>query len=62
MEPGFIADRTYGENRQEKWSAGEPQQLWGGELGVKVDRHELVPVTTLRCPNCGALESYANPT
>ena len=58
MEPGFVADRAYGSDRQEQWSAGEPQQIWGG---VEVDRKAALPVTTMRCPSCGALESYARP-
>jgi hypothetical protein len=55
MEAGYIADRTYGGFTQEKWSAGEPKPHW---WGMEPSR-ESVPVTTMRCPNCGALESFA---
>lgn len=59
MEAGFVADATYGGNVQEKWGPGEPQvSFW---TGLKTDKKKLLPVTTLRCPRCGALESYANP-
>ncbi len=59
MEPGFIADATYGGNMQEQWGPGEAKSsFW---TGLRVNRKTLVPVTTLRCPKCGALESYANP-
>ncbi len=57
MEPGFIADVTHGGYAQENWSQGEPQSsFW---RGLKVDRSHSIPVTTLRCPKCGYLESYA---
>jgi hypothetical protein len=57
MEAGFIADTTYGGNVQEKWGPGKPEiSVW---RGLKTDKKELVPVTTMRCPKCGALESYA---
>jgi hypothetical protein len=59
MEPGFIADATYGGNVQEKWGPGEARaSFW---TGLRVDRKTLVPVTTMRCPTCGALGSYAIP-
>ena len=57
MEPGFIADASQAAFVQERWSSGAPQaSFWGG---VKVNRSELLPVTTYRCTNCGYLESYA---
>lgn len=59
MEPGFIADDSYGGTVQEKWSPGEPKvSFW---TGLKVEKKAAHPVTTLRCPNCGMLESYAGP-
>lgn len=57
MGPGFIADRTYGGNVQEQWEPGAPETSYW--TGLKVDKRARVPVTTMRCPNCGALESYA---
>ncbi|MEO8945189.1 MAG: hypothetical protein ABI338_01730 [Gemmatimonadaceae bacterium] len=59
MEPGIIADATYAGNVQEQWTPGAPEtSFW---TGLKVSRQERVPVTTMRCPKCGALESYARP-
>lgn len=61
MQPGVILDATYGAVVQQQWVPGIPEtSFWHG--GLKVDKHELVPVTTMRCPKCGALESYARPT
>ncbi len=58
MELGFIADATYGGNVQEKWAAGAAENsAWWGTLKSK--GKELYPVSTLRCPKCGYLESYA---
>jgi hypothetical protein len=57
MENGFVADTTYGGYLQQKWYPGEPQS--GFWAGVKVKKEQSIPVTTLRCPNCGYLESYA---
>ena len=57
MELGFIADRSYGEWVQEKWTPGQPQVRWWG-----LDpRKGAIPVTTMRCARCGALQSYARP-
>lgn len=59
MEPGFIADATYGGNLQERWGPGVPKvSFW---LGLRVQKEKLLTVTTMRCPSCGALESYALP-
>lgn len=58
MTPGFIADNSQNHHVQEKWSPGEPMSsFW---RGLHVDAKEAIPVTTLRCPKCGMLESYAN--
>jgi hypothetical protein len=57
MEPGYILDRSYGEWREEKWSPGEAQTHWWGIEKPK----QTIPVMTMRCPKCGALESYARP-
>ncbi len=57
MEQGFIADTTYGGYVQEKWSPDAPvTSFW---RGLKIDDKQTIPVTTLRCPNCGYLEFYA---
>jgi hypothetical protein len=56
MEPGFIADRGYGDWSQPKWSAGPPQRRW---WGLKAPPKDAIPVITMRCPRCGVLESYA---
>ena len=55
MEPGYVLDRSYGGWTEGKWSPGEPQSHWWG-----IEKPQTaVPVTTMRCPRCGALESYA---
>ncbi len=57
MESGVIGDATYGAKLQEQWTPGTPESsFW---TGLKIDKRECVPVTTMRCPKCGALESYA---
>ena len=58
MEPGYILDETYGGWKEELWSPGEPQLHWWGIGKPK----RAIPLTTMRCPRCGALESYAPPT
>jgi hypothetical protein len=59
MDPGFVADRTDGGNLQEQWNPGTPNvSFW---TGLKTDRKSSIPVTTMRCPKCGALEFYAMP-
>ncbi len=59
MEQGVIGDSTYGGHLQEAWAPGPPKvSFW---TGLKIKREETIPVTTMRCPNCGALESYARP-
>lgn len=57
MEPGLILDATYGGSLQEQWVSGTPDTTFW--QGLKIDKQELIPVTTMRCPTCGALESYA---
>jgi hypothetical protein len=59
MESGWVADYTHGGIQRENWSPGEPQpSFW---TGLKVERDQVIPITTLRCPSCGYLESYAIP-
>jgi hypothetical protein len=57
MESGWVADYTHGGIQRENWSPGEPQpSAW---TGLKVEKDHVIPITTLRCPKCGYLESYA---
>lgn len=59
MESGWVADNTQAGLTQQNWSSGEPQpSFW---TGLKGEKDQAVPVTTLRCPKCGYLESYAIP-
>jgi len=55
MEPGYVLDREYGGWTEERWSPGEVRPHWWGIAKPKT----ALPVTTMRCPRCGALESYA---
>jgi hypothetical protein len=57
MEEGFVADQAYGGWVEERWSAGRPDMHWWGMERPK----DRIPVTTMRCPRCGALESFARP-
>jgi len=57
MEPGYVLDRQYGGWTAERWNPGEMQPHWWGMIQSKAS----LPVTTMRCPKCGALESYARP-
>jgi DNA-directed RNA polymerase subunit RPC12/RpoP len=58
MEPGYVADLAHGGYVQENWSSGTPKpSFW---FGLKVDTEHSIPITTLRCPSCGYLESYAS--
>src|SRR5450631_1688232 len=60
MESGWVPDNNHGGLQRQNWSPGEPQpSFW---MGLKVEKKDqVIPVTTLRCPNCGYLESYAMP-
>ena len=60
MECGWVADKTEAGLMQHSWSAGEPQPSFWTGLEVET-KDQAVPVTTLRCPKCGYLESYAVP-
>jgi hypothetical protein len=57
MEIGYVADGTHAGYAQQQWSPGLPEKSFWTGLKMEV----VVPVTTLRCPNCGYLESYAIP-
>jgi predicted nucleic-acid-binding Zn-ribbon protein len=57
MELGFMIDGHQNGHAQEIWSPGEPKEsFW---TGLKLEKDKLIPVTTLRCPVCGYMESYA---
>jgi Domain of unknown function (DUF6487) len=59
MEPGFVIDKTYGEDYSSppEWAEGAPEpSFW---TGVKLKDKQRHPVSTFRCPSCGYLESYA---
>jgi hypothetical protein len=59
MAVGFVPDGTHAGFAQQNWVPGEPKpSFW---MGLKMEKDEVVPVVTLRCPNCGYLESYAIP-
>lgn len=60
MEPGFIADVTYGQVLQTAWSPGIPQmrRFIGG---IKLKPKGQVPLTAYRCAGCGYVEFYAVP-
>lgn len=56
MEDGFIIDRA-DYNTINTWVEGEPvKSFWSG---IKTKGKEQYAVRTLRCTNCGYLESYA---
>jgi hypothetical protein len=57
MEVGYVVDANQSGYQQQKWSPGEPEpNFW---MGLKLAKDQVLPVTTLRCPSCGYLESYA---
>ena len=59
MESGWVPDKTQGGLQRQNWSPGEPQpSFW---TGLKLEKNQVLPVTTVRCPKCGYLESYAMP-
>lgn len=58
MEVGFIPDH-YATIIQSVWHPGAPnEKTFTGNL--KLDSTALIPVTTLRCPQCGLLKQYAH--
>ena len=59
MEVGYLLDATHSGYQQQNWSPGEPKpSFW---MGLKLAKDQVLPVTTLKCPRCGYLESYAIP-
>ena len=60
MENGLVGDLRQGGYSRQNWYPGEPSEsFWAG--GLKMDAKLMIPVSTLRCPKCGYLESYAPP-
>lgn len=57
MEEGFIIDHSYGTNMPSNWVEGEPDRsFWSG---IKINDKTRYRVRSLRCSQCGFLESYA---
>jgi len=62
MEAGYVPDYREGRFSQQSWWPGKPtNSFWMGLKLAKDQKDQVVPVTTLRCPKCGYLESYAIP-
>lgn len=57
MELGFVANATFGGHVVSTWYSGPfKPSFWRG-LGLR--KRKAFYVRTLRCTNCGYLESYA---
>ena len=58
MSEGFIVDQgDYGSAHVSTFQSGEPRKsFW---TGLKQSKDNQVEIKTLRCNNCGFLESYA---
>ena len=57
MVQGFLIDRTQGARLPVQWAEGVPKRsIWTGTSLKGVAVYE---VETWRCPDCGALRSYA---
>jgi predicted nucleic-acid-binding Zn-ribbon protein len=57
MQQGFILDVSYADRLVSRWVAGKPEK---GFLGiVKIRGKEQHFIETIRCAQCGYLESYA---
>lgn len=68
MEQGFQVDDVQRETyRQAQWAPGPPKSDDSKFLGMKmyenwllkVEKEQLKPIITYRCPECGYLENYA---
>jgi hypothetical protein len=57
MEAGFVAYVSEYGWKQAIWSPGEPKERH--LIGLKLEKEQVVPITTFRCPKCEYLESYA---
>ena len=57
MELGFIADVTHGGVVAPRWYSGRLEwSFWGG---LRLRKRACLYVQTMRCTQCGYLESYA---
>ena len=59
MEGGYLVDHGYGAVYPVAWAAGVPR--WSRWLGLRIRNDEKMPVVTYRCPQCGRLDSVAQP-
>jgi hypothetical protein len=59
MERGFLVDHSHGTSYPLSWVAGIARWSWWA--GLQVKRADKMPVTAYRCPQCGKLESFAQP-
>jgi hypothetical protein len=57
LDRGYLVDHGYGVTYPVAWVAGKPE--WSRWTGLKLKNRRKMPVTTLRCPRCGRLESFA---
>jgi hypothetical protein len=57
MTEGFIVDQGYGVAHASTYQTGEPRKsIW---TGIKQNKKDQFPITSLRCNRCGYLENYA---
>jgi hypothetical protein len=63
MEHGFLLDHAHMAMMQARWCSGEPQASWLNLTGEvrSAQAQAGFKVTAFRCPECGYIESYANP-
>ncbi len=68
MRPGFQVDDVQRHSyRQAQWAPGPPEMDESKFLGIKVyedwivrvEKEQLKPIVSWRCPSCGYLEQYA---
>ena len=57
MERGYVLDVTHGSRQASQWVEGAPKKsVW---TGTKLSGREVYEIAAFRCPDCGALRSYA---
>jgi hypothetical protein len=59
MEAGYLVDHGHGAAYPTAWVEGVPK--WSHWVGLKLKGKTKMPVTTYRCPQCGRLDSFAQP-
>ena len=58
MEIGFVPDH-YAQIIQSHWHPGTAtEKTFTGNL--KLDKDSMIPITAIRCPECGLLKQYAS--